>query len=384
MSPMATKRDYYEILGVARNAAPEDVKRAYRKAAAANHPDRNPGDQAAVERFKEAAEAFDVLGDADKRALYDRYGHDAFARTGGRQPGFNDVGDIFSAFGDLFEGFFGPQAGRGGGRRPTRGESLRCAIELELREAAFGCTRSVEVQRAELCSTCDGSRAKPGSSPEKCSYCAGRGQVVQAQGFFRIQTTCPACRGAGEIIRDKCPKCAGSGREEKTVKLEVRVPAGVDNGMQLCLRGEGAPGDFGGPRGDLFCEIHVANHPLFIRQGHDLVCTVPISFSQAALGTELAVPLLDGKQQLEIPKGTQPGDIIRLRGKGMPDPHSHRKGDLLVEIHIEVPRKLNERQEELLRELAEVEKKNVSAHQKSFLEKLKDYFASSGEPESEK
>jgi len=320
----------------------------------------------------------------DKRALYDRYGHDAFARAGGRQPGFNDVGDIFSAFGDLFEGFFGPQVGRSGGRRPTRGDSLRCSINLELREAAFGCTRAVEIQRAELCSTCDGSGAKPGSSAEKCSYCAGRGQVVQAQGFFRIQTTCPACRGAGEIIRDKCPKCAGSGREEKAVKLDVKVPAGVDNGMQLCLRGEGEPGDHGGPRGDLFCDIHVAQHALFIRQGHDLVCTVPISFSQAALGTALDVPLLDGKHALEIPAGTQPGEIIRLRGKGMPDPHSRRKGDMLVEIHIEVPRKLNERQEELLRELAEVEKKNVSAHQKSFLEKLKDYFASSGEPESEK
>jgi molecular chaperone DnaJ len=381
---MATKRDYYEILGVARDAAPEDVKRAYRKAAAANHPDRNPGDQAAVERFKEAAEAFDVLGDADKRALYDRFGHDAFARAGGRQPGFTDVSDIFSAFGDLFEGFFGAQAGRAGGRRPTRGDSLRCMINLELREAAFGCTRAVEIQRAELCSTCDGSGAKPGSSAEKCSYCAGRGQVVQAQGFFRIQTTCPACRGAGEIIRDKCPRCAGSGREEKNVKLEVKVPAGVDNGMQLCLRGEGEPGDYGGPRGDLFCDIRVAEHPLFIRQGHDLVCAVPVSFSQAALGTALDVPLLDGKHLLEIPAGTQPGDIIRLRGKGMPDPHSRRKGDLLVEIHVEVPRKLSERQEELLRELAEVEKKNVSAHQRSFLEKLKDYFASSGEPESEK
>src|SRR6516225_7112844 len=379
MSPMATKRDYYEILGVARDAAPEEIKRAYRKAAAANHPDRNPGDQAAVERFKEAAEAFDVLGDTQKRALYDRYGHDAFARAGGRQPGFNDVGDIFSAFGDLFEGFFGPQVGRSGGRRPTRGESLRCAIELELREAAFGCTRAVEIQRAELCSTCDGSGAKPGSSAEKCSYCAGRGQVVQAQGFFRIQTTCPACRGAGEIIRDKCPKCAGSGREEKAVKLDVKVPAGVDNGMQLCLRGEGEPGDHGGPRGDLYCDIHVAEHSLFARQGHDLICTIPITYSQAALGTAFDVPLLDGKHRLQIPAGTQPGDVIRLRGKGMPDPHSRRIGDLLVQIQLEVPKKLNPRQEELLRELADLEEKDVSPHQKSFLAKLKDYFASSEE-----
>ena len=379
MSPMATKRDYYEVLGVTRQASSDEVKRAYRKAAAANHPDRNPGDEAAVERFKEAAEAFDVLGDTQKRALYDRYGHDAFARAGGRQPGFNDVNDVFSAFGDLFEGFFGGNVGHGGGRRATRGESLRCAIELNLRDAAFGVVRTVEIDRAELCSTCDGSGAKPGSSAERCSYCAGRGQVVQAQGFFRIQTTCPACRGVGEIVRDKCPKCAGSGREEKKVRLEVKVPAGVDNGMQLCLRGEGEPGDHGGPRGDLYCDIHVAEHSLFARQGHDLICTVPITYSQAALGTAFDVPLLDGKHRLQIPAGTQPGDVIRLRGKGMPDPHSRRIGDLLVQIQLEVPKKLNPRQEELLRELADLEEKDVSPHQKSFLAKLKDYFASSEE-----
>lgn len=377
---MAAKRDYYEVLGVGKKAAPEEIKRAYRKAAAANHPDRNPGDESAVERFKEAAEAFDVLGDEHKRELYDRYGHDAFARAGGRQPGFNDVNDIFGAFGEMFEGLFGgSMGGRGGGRRPTRGESLRTAIELDLREAAFGCTRNVEIEREELCPTCDGSGAKPGSTPETCSYCGGRGQVVQAQGFFRIQTTCPACRGAGEVIRDKCPKCSGSGREAKTVRLEVKVPAGVDNGMQLCLRGEGDPGNFGGPRGDLYCDIHVAEHPLFERRGHDLVCTVPVSFSQAALGTELDIPLLDGKHRLPIPAGTQPGEVIRLRGKGMPDPHSRRKGDLLVQVHIEVPRKLTPRLEELLRELAGLEEKNVSAHQKSFLEKLKDYFGAEGE-----
>lgn len=373
---MATQKDYYEILGVAKGAAPDDIKRAYRKAAAANHPDRNPGNNEATERFKLAAEAFDVLGDEQKRALYDRYGHEAFARSGGRQPGFNDVNDVFSAFGDLFEGFFGNTGSRGGGRRASRGESLRCGIELDLREAAFGVTRTVEIERDELCSTCDGSGAKPGSSAERCSYCSGHGQVVQAQGFFRVQTTCPACRGAGEVIRDKCPKCAGSGREAKVVRLEVKVPPGVDNGMQLCLRGEGAPGDRGGPRGDLYCDIHVADHPLFKRHGHDLVCAVPLSYPQAALGTELEIPLLDGRHQLAIPAGTQPGEIIRLRGKGMPDPHSRRKGDLLIQIHLEVPKKLNQRQEELLRELSELEQTNVSPHQKSFLQKIKDYFAS--------
>ena len=377
MSPMATKKDYYEVLGVAKGAAPEDVKRAYRKAAAANHPDRNPGDDAAIERFKEAAEAYDVLGDEQKRALYDRYGHEAFARAGARQPGFNDVGDVFSAFGDLFEGFFGNTGSRaGGGQRASRGESLKCSIQLDLREAAFGVTRSVEIERDELCSTCDSSGAKAGSSAERCSYCAGRGQIVQAQGFFRVQTTCPACRGAGEVIRDKCPKCSGSGREAKVARIEVKVPPGVDNGMQLCVRGEGEPGDRGGPRGDLYCDIHVADHPLFKRQGHDLVCAVPLSYPQAALGTELEIPLLDGRHQLTISAGTQPGEIIRLRGKGMPDPHSRRKGDLLIQIHMEVPKKLTQRQEELLRELSELERTNVSAHQKSFLEKIKDYFAS--------
>jgi molecular chaperone DnaJ len=373
---MATQKDYYEILGVAKGAAPDDIKRAYRKAAAANHPDRNPGDGEAIERFKVAAEAYEVLGDAEKRALYDRYGHEAFARAGARQPGFNDVNDVFSAFGDLFEGFFGNTAARGGGRRASRGESLRCGIELDLREAAFGVTRAVEIERDELCSTCDGGGAKPGSSAERCSYCSGRGQIVQAQGFFRVQTTCPACRGAGEVIREKCPKCSGSGREAKLTRLEVKVPPGVDNGMQLCLRGEGDPGDRGGPRGDLFCDIHVAEHPLFKRQGHDLVCAVPLSYPQAALGAQLEIPLLDGRHQLAIPAGTQPGEIIRLRGKGMPDPHSRRKGDLLIQIHIEVPKKLNQRHEELLRELSELEQKNVSAHQKSFLQKIKDYFAS--------
>lgn len=373
---MASQRDYYEVLGVQRDAPPEDIKRAYRKAAAAHHPDRNPGDEAAVERFKEAAEAFDVLGTPEKKAMYDRYGHEAFTARNGR-AGFNDVNDIMSAFGDLFEGFFGGAAGRGG-RGMGRGNSLRCELELDLKEAAFGCTRTVEIRRAELCSTCDGSGAKPGSKAERCSYCAGRGQIVQAQGFFRIQTTCPACRGAGEIIREKCGKCLGTGRENRAVQLDVKVPAGVDNGMQLCLRGEGEPGDRGGPRGDLYCDIHVAEHTFFERDGLDLRCQVPISFSQAALGTEFDIPLIDGRHTLSIPAGTQPGETIRLRGMGMPDPHSRRKGDLLVHIQVEVPKKPSGRLEELLRELAEIEQKNVSPHQKSFLAKIKDIFAPPG------
>ncbi|MFN0051689.1 MAG: molecular chaperone DnaJ [Planctomycetales bacterium] len=371
---MAAQRDYYEVLGVARESTTEEIKRAYRKTAAANHPDRNPGDDEALERFKEAAEAFDVLGDPEKKAAYDRYGHEAYVASGSRRHGFNDVNDIFSAFGDLFEGFFGGVSGggRGASRGPARGASLRCRIDLSLREAALGCTKMVEIERAELCSTCDGSGAKPGSRPDRCSYCAGRGQVVQAQGFFRIQTTCPACRGAGQVVRDKCPACAGAGREARRASLEVKVPGGVDNGMQLCLRGEGEPGNGGGPRGDLYCDVHVAAHELFERQGTNLACRVPISFSQAALGTEFDIPLLEGKHTLTIPPGTQPGEVIRLRGRGVPDPHTGRKGDLLVEVHVEVPRKVSGRLEELLRELADIEQKNVGTHHKSFLEKIKD------------
>lgn len=380
MSSMASQRDFYEVLGVSRDASPEDVKRAYRKLAGAHHPDRNPGDAAAVERFKEAAEAFEVLGDSEKRQLYDQFGHEGLQRRGGG-PQFRDVNDVFSAFGDMFEGLFGgqPGRGRGGQRRAQRGESLRCVIDIDLRDAAIGCKRTVEIERAELCSTCDGSGVRPGSKPEACNYCGGRGQVIQSQGFFRIQTTCPACRGAGQIIRDKCPKCAGSGREAKRVKLDVQVPAGVDNGMQLCLRGEGEPGAGGGPRGDLYCDIRVAEHPLFKRQGQQLACRIPITFSQAVLGTEFDIPLIDGRHSLQIPAGIQPGEVIRLRGKGMPDPHTHRKGDLHVEIQVEVPRKLNERQAELVRELAELEHANVSPQQKSFLEKLKSYFSPSDE-----
>jgi molecular chaperone DnaJ len=378
---MATQRDYYEILGVRKDASPEEIKKAYRKAAAAHHPDRNPGDDSAVERFKEAAEAFDVLSSAEKREIYDRFGH---AGLKGRQVGprdFHDVGDVFSAFGDLFEGFFGGGFDRGGGRRPQRGDSLRTTLQIDLKDAAFGCTREIEIERAELCGKCDGNGMKPGTVPETCSYCSGRGQVVQAHGFFRVQTTCPACRGQGQIIREKCPSCNGSGREHKRVRIEVKVPPGIDNGMQLCLRGEGDPGNNGGPRGDLFCDMRVAAHPLFQRDGHDLRCRVPVSFTQAALGTDIDIPLLDGTHRLEVPPGSQPGEIFKLRGRGMPDPHSRRKGDLLIELQVEVPKRLTPRQEELLRELAELEQKEVGPHHKSFFEKLKEQMFGSEEEE---
>ena len=385
--PMASKRDYYEVLGVSKNASADEIKRAYRKLAAANHPDRNPGDEEAVERFKEASEAYDVLSNPEKRQLYDQFGHQAFSRGGGGPTaGFQDLEDIFGAFGGMFGDLFGGQfrtSNARGGSRGAQGASLRVSVQLELKEAALGCSRVVEVSRSELCETCQGSGAKPGSRPVKCDYCGGRGQVLQQQAFFRIQTTCPACRGAGDVVRDRCTDCGGSGRDTKKVRLEVRVPAGVDDGMRLCLRGEGEPGDRGGPRGDLYCELRVKEHPLFERQGADLHCKVPVSFTQAALGTSFEIPLLEGNYVLEIPAGTQPGEVLRIRGQGVHDLETKRKGDLQVEVQVEIPRKLTARQEELIREMAELERKNVSPHQKSFFEKIKDLFVATDETKSE-
>lgn len=372
MPSMAQKRDYYEVLGVERTATVEVIKRSYKKLAGKYHPDRNPGDEEAVEKFKECAEAFGVLSDADKRARYDRYGHSGV--NGAAGGGFQDVNDIFDAFGDLFGdfGMFGGRRGRASGAR--RGANLRAAVTIELAEAAEGTTRTVEIDRRELCDGCDGSGAKPGSKPEPCQYCGGQGQVVQTQGFFRLQTTCPACGGQGQVVRDKCPKCAGSGRQGKRVKLEVKVPAGVDNGMQLCLRGEGEPGPGGGPRGDLYVDLRVKEHPLFQREGRNLLCQIPVTYTQLCLGAEIEIPLIRGRHDLQIPAGTQPDEAFRLSGKGLPDPHGGPRGDLFVHLRLEVPRRLVDRQEELLRELAEEEKSNVSAHRKSFFEKLKDYF----------
>src|SRR5579863_46496 len=371
MVSMASKRDYYEVLGVERNASPEQIKKAYKKLAIANHPDRNPGDEGAVARFKEAAEAFEILNDADKRARYDRFGHAGVSGNGG--PQFADISDIFDAFGDMFEGFgmFGNGGRRGG--RATRGSHLRSSITIELLEAAQGCSRTLEIRRHEACATCHGSGAKPGTKPQTCDYCGGRGRVLHAQGFFRVQATCPACHGNGHIVREKCPDCGGSTTQVRSSKLDVKVPPGVDNGMQLCLRGEGEAGAGGGPPGDLYIDIHVKTHPFLERHEKNLFCRVPVSFSQASLGTEVEVPLLDGRQPLTIPKGTQPGEQLKLAGLGMPDPHGGRRGDLFVEVQVEVPKHPSRRQEQLLRELAELEKVEVTPHRKTFFDKLKDY-----------
>ncbi|WP_417396434.1 molecular chaperone DnaJ [Gimesia chilikensis] len=374
---MASKRDYYEVLGVSRDVTTVEIKKAYKKMALANHPDRNPGDEEAIKRFKEAAEAFEVLGDDQKRAHYDRYGHAAdFGAGGGHQ--FHDVSDIFSAFGDLFEGFGFRGGSTRGGNRPRQGESLRTKIEIDLLEAASGCEREIQIMRQEPCETCHGSGAKPGTDPQECDYCGGAGQVVQSQGFFRVQTTCPRCRGAGQVIVEKCSDCRGDGRIAKEITLDIKVPPGIDNGMQLCLRGEGNPGQNGGPRGDLYVVVSVDEHPLFRRQEQELSCHVPITYTQAVLGAEIEIPTLEGRHELKIKAGTQPGEVYRLKGLGMPNPHGGRRGDLHVIVQIDVPRKISEREEELLRELAEIEHTEVSKHRSpsrvSFFDKLKEYF----------
>lgn len=368
---MVEKRDYYEILGVSRDASMAEIKSVYRKIAIKNHPDRNPGDEEAINRFKEASEAYDVLSNPEKKAKYDRYGHAGVGAGSGGSP-FHEVNDIFDAFGDIFGFGSGRRSGRP--RGPARGDHLQTSLEIDLVEAAFGCKKTIKIKRNKLCSTCDGTGAKPGSSPQTCDYCHGAGQIVQSQGFFRMQSTCPNCGGEGTVITEKCNTCWGAGFEKETVELEATVPAGVDNGMQLCLRGEGNPGKGGGPRGDLYVQIIVKEHPLFHREGTHLICRVPITFSQAALGAEIEIPLLKGKKKLTVPAGTQPHDTIRLAGLGIADPHTQRPGDLHVELHVEVPKKLNEEQERLLRELAEHDHVNVGHKRKSFWEQVKDFI----------
>jgi molecular chaperone DnaJ len=376
MATMAEKRDYYEVLGVARTVTSKDLADAYRKLAIKYHPDKNPGNEEAIARFKEAAEAFEVLNDPDKRARYDRFGHAGV--DGGAH--FHDVNDIFSAFGDIFGGsifgdFFG--GGRGGGRRVRKGADVGTQVTLDLLEAARGVTKPIEFERHERCKDCNGSGARAGTKPQPCNYCGGRGQVVQASGVFRVQTTCPACQGEGAVIKDPCQKCRGQGVVGRRVKRDVVIPPGVDHQMRVRLAGEGEPSPNGGPPGDAYVLIEVREHPLFQREGHHLICRVPITYAQAALGATIEVPTLEGPDTIEVPAGTQPGDVFKMRGRGMPDPRGRGKGDLLVQVNLDVPKKLSPREEELLRELAKEEHANVSVHRKTFLERLKDYFVPS-------
>lgn len=374
---MPSKRDYYEVLGVSRDAGDEEIKRAFRKLALENHPDRNVGDAEAEVRFKEATEAYEVLIDEDKRRVYDRCGHAGLERggapSGGRGSPLDDL------FGGIFGDLFGMGGGGGGRGRPRGGRDLQFPLEIELVEAARGTKRTITISREENCPECDGSGARKGTRPVLCGRCRGEGVVVLSQGFIRFQQPCPSCSGQGSVVRDPCPRCRGQGRVVVSRTLEVNLPAGMATGNRVRLSGEGEAGDPGGRRGDLYVQVRVKDHPLFQRDGPHLVCRVPVTFSQAALGAEIEVPTLDGPVKHSLARGTQGGDVIRLAGRGLPslrpDGRQGRRGDLLVQVVVETPRNLTRRQEELLRELAEIEHKNVSPQRKGFFEKVKDLFA---------
>jgi molecular chaperone DnaJ len=366
---MAGKRDYYEVLGVAREADAEELKKAYRRLALQYHPDRNAGDPEAAEKFKEASEAYDVLSNPQKRQRYDRYGHAGL--EGLAMPDFGNAQSVFDLFGDLFGDFFGGGRAR---RGPRSGRDVGYELELSLAEAARGCTKTISFTREEGCGDCAGTGCRRGTSPAACRYCQGHGVVLRSQGFFRIQQTCRACGGSGAVITDPCPTCHGRARVSARRTLEVNVPPGVDDGTQLSLRGEGEAGQPGAGRGDLVCEIRVREHPIFKREGDHLLCHVPITFSQAALGGGIEVPTLDGPLAYTLKRGLQSGEAVRVPGKGVPNLHTRRPGDLVVVLVVETPRTLTKRQEELLREMAEIDKKHVSPQRKSFFEKLKDLF----------
>jgi molecular chaperone DnaJ len=345
-----SKRDYYEVLGVARDATEADLKKAYRRVAMKHHPDRNPDNKESEELFKEANEAFEVLSDPEKKARYDQFGHAGVNQQGGGGAGAGDFGDIFSdIFGDIFGGAGGARAG--GGRAGARkGADLRYNLELDLEDAVKGTTVKIRIPTAVVCGTCDGSGAKKGSSPVDCSTCNGVGQVRMQQGFFSVQQTCPRCHGSGKQIKDPCNTCHGRGQVEEQKTLSVKVPAGVDEGDRIRLTGEGQAGTNGGPPGDLYVQVHMREHKLFVRDGRDLHCEIPISFVDAALGGELEVPTLDGRVKLKIPAETQTGKLFRLRGKGVTSVRGGGAGDLLCRVVVETPVQLTRRQKELLQE----------------------------------
>lgn len=346
------KRDYYEVLGVARNASEADIKKAYRRAAQKFHPDRNPDDAEAVNKFKEAKEAYEILSNAQKRAAYDQFGHagvDPAAGGGAGPGGFGGGGGSFSdIFGDVFGDIFG--GGRAGGANVYRGADLRYNLELNLEEAVAGTTVKIRVPTHVSCKACDGSGARKGSSPVTCTTCGGRGQVRIQQGFFSLQQTCPQCHGKGSVITDPCGTCHGAGRVKEQKTLSVKIPAGVDSGDRIRLAGEGEAGENGGPPGDLYVQIKVRPHSIFTREENDLYCEVPISFVTAVLGGELDVPTLEGRVKLKVPPETQTGKMFRLRGKGVKSVHGGAVGDLLCRVDVETPVNLNRKQKELLEE----------------------------------
>lgn len=357
-----TKRDYYEVLGIDRSAGADEIKKSYRKLALKYHPDRNKGDKEAEEKFKEAAEAYEVLSNAEKRQLYDRFGHEGLQQTG--FTGFRDFDDIFSSFGDIFEEFFGFGSRRGRRQRVSRGADLRYDLTIDFMDAAFGKETEVEIPRHEPCGECSGTGSKDGAQPGVCYTCGGRGQVTRSQGFFSISTTCPTCQGSGTIITDPCPQCRGIGRVLQTKKLSLKIPAGVETGSRLRLQGEGEPGPPGGIPGDLYVFIEVREHKTFQRDGDNVIAGVPIPYSLACLGGEIDIPTLEGPDVFTIPKGTQSGDHFRIPDKGIPHLRGRGKGDLVVVVYIQTPTKLNKEHEELLRRLAEIEGARVSPKKK--------------------
>jgi molecular chaperone DnaJ len=380
---MAAKRDYYEVLGVSKNAEQDEIKKAYRKLAVQFHPDKNPGDHTAEDKFKELGEAYDVLSDEQKRAAYDRYGHSAFAggSPGAGAGGFHDPLDIFrqvfggGGAGDIFESFFG---GGGGGRRrqggPERGSDLRYGLEISLEDAAHGVEKEIEFERLASCEKCKGSGSASGGGTKTCRTCGGQGQVIASRGFFQIQQTCPDCLGTGQTISDPCKQCHGAGRAKDRTRIRLKIPAGIEEGSRLRSSGNGDAGLRGGPNGDLYVVIQIKTHDIFEREGHDLHCQVPVGYPIAALGGELPVPTLDGKANVKVPPGTQNGATFRLRSQGMKHLDSERKGDLYVHVQIAVPAKLNVEQKEKLQEFAKALGEHNSPLQESFLEKAKRFF----------
>jgi molecular chaperone DnaJ len=370
-----SKADYYEVLGVSRNASDQELKSAYRKLALKFHPDRNPGDHAAEEKFKQASEAYQVLCDADKRATYDRFGHAGVGAAGaGGFSGFSGSVDLGDIFGDLFGEMFNMGGAAGRGARQHRGDDLRFDLSIEFEDAIFGKETEVKIRRLEACPTCNGRGSASGRGPSVCSHCQGRGQLRYQQGFFSVARTCTTCSGTGSIIGDPCQTCRGETRVSKELKLNVKVPAGVEDGTRIRYAGEGDAGRSNGAKGDLYVVLSIQPHDFYERDGHDLRCVVPISFPQAALGAEIEIQGIDGPVAIKVPEGTQSGKELRIRGRGVPVLHGKGQGDLVVKVLVQVPRKLSRQQREVVNKLAELLSVDNKPTSPSLLEKMKDLF----------